>query len=245
MDTDDVEFKGKPWNPDQDKYFSGVFGHKTMMALYKLATKGYITEMGGEISRGKEAAIFTSTTKDGKTVILKIFKPMPSFDMMKYVKGDPRIRGFRKNNLVEVWAKKEFKNLSRFMHLGIRVPEPLFVLNNVLVMEFIGADHEPARTFREHPPEDAAVSFTKIKEYLKRSYEGGIVHGDLSEYNILNYKDEPVIIDCSAAVIRKHPRFKEFLARDIHNIVKFFNRLRVDCSEQEVTEYVLSGDTQR
>ncbi len=240
---DEAEFKGKPWNRDQDKYFSGVFGHKTMMALYKLATRGYIRKIGGEISRGKEAAIFTSETDKGKIVVLKIFKPEPSFDMMKYIKGDPRIRGFGKRNLVEVWAKKEFKNLSRFTDLGVRVPRPLDVVGNVLVMEFIGEDHEPARTFKENPPENPETAFKKIREYIKLSYSGGIVHGDLSEYNIINQKDGPVIIDCSEAVVRKHPKFMEFLTRDIHNIVKFFSKIGVECSEGEVTDYVLSRDT--
>lgn len=244
MDEDEQHLEGKPWNPEQDKYFSGVFGRKTMMALYKLATKGYIEKMGGEVSRGKEAAIFTSQTKTGKTVVLKIFKPIASFDMMKYLKGDPRIRSFGKRNLIEVWAKKEFKNLLKFSELGVRVPEPLSVLDNVLVMEFIGEGRDPAPQYRQSPPKDPTAAFKKVQEYLKRSYEGGLVHGDLSEYNILDHKGNPVVIDCGQAVVRRHPKFKELLAQDIRNIVRFFNRLGVDCSEAEVTQHVLSGDTQ-
>jgi RIO kinase 1 len=240
---DEKKFKGKPWNPDRDKYFSGVFGRRTLMTLYKLSNKGYIQKLGGEISRGKEAAVFVSYTNDNKHLAIKIFRRHPSFEMMKYIKGDPRFKGLSKKKLIETWSKKEFRNLKKLTRLGVRVPKPISVLNNVLVMEFIGEGIKAAKTYKDHPPEDPVKAFKKIKKYLKLSYEGGIVHGDLSEYNILNYKNNPVIIDCGQGVVKKHPNFMEFFKRDIKNIVKYFSKLGVKCKNSEVEEYVLSSNT--
>ena len=240
---DEERFRGKPWNPDQDKYFSGVFGKKTMMNLYKLANIGYIKKIGGEISRGKEAAVFISETNEGGYVALKIYKPYPSFNMMNYIRGDPRFTGLSKKNVISTWAKKEFKNLFKFTELGVRVPKPLKVLDNVLVLEFIGEGREASKTYKEEPPKNPETVFKKIREYLKLSYQGGIVHGDLSEYNILDYRDEPVIIDCGQAVVKRHPGFMQFWERDIRNIILFFSGLGVECDKEEVEHYVLSGNT--
>lgn len=237
------KLKGKPWNKDQDKYFSGVFGSKTLMNLYKLANKGYIKKIGGEISRGKEAAVFVSETNNGDFVAIKIYKPHPSFDMMKYIRGDPRFIGLSKRKMISTWARKEFKNLTKFNELGIRVPKPLEVIDNVLVLEFIGEKNKPAKNYKDDPPKNPEKSFKKIKKYLKLSYEGGIVHGDLSEYNILNYKNQPVIIDCGQGVINKHPNFMQFFKRDIKNIVLFFSKLAVECNKSEVEKYVFSSNT--
>ena len=64
-----------------------------------------------------------------------------------YILGDPRFSRLKKGtkNLVYLWARKEFRNLSQCYNAGIPVPEPLYVTNNVLAMEFVGENGSPAK----------------------------------------------------------------------------------------------------
>lgn len=231
-------FKGKPWNPDQEKYFGGVFGSRTLLTLYYFSNKGLVWQLHGEVSRGKEAAVFVAETKTGRFIAVKIFRPIPSFDMKAYILGDPRFKGFKKSKLIETWANKEFKNLSRFEHLGVRVPSPIQVRENVLLMEFIGKGSVPAPTYKDCPPKNPVLAFKKVVDYMKKAHAGGIVHGDLSEYNILDYLG-PVWIDCGQAVINRHPKYLEYLDRDIRNVVRFFSKLGVKCDPDSVRKEVL------
>jgi RIO kinase 1 len=65
-------------------------------------------------------------------------------------------------------------------------------------------------------------------ESIKKLYQrAGIVHSDLSEYNILNYDGEPVIIDIGQAVVKEHPQADEFLRKDIQNVLNWFKKLGV------------------
>ena len=65
------------------------------------------------------------------------------------------------------------------------------------------------------------------------------MHADLSEFNILNFEQEPVFIDFSQATTLEHPQAKEYLQRDINNIVKFFRKLGVKSDEKEIFEHII------
>jgi RIO kinase 1 len=64
--------------------------------------------------------------------------------------------------------------------------------------------------------------------------EAKLVHSDLSEFNILLYEGEPIIIDMGQSVLLDHPMSREFLLRDVRNVVKYFKKLGVDCSEEDL-----------
>ena len=64
--------------------------------------------------------------------------------------------------------------------------------------------------------------------------KAGIVHADLSPYNILMYKNKPYIIDVGQGVLLEHPKAYEFLKRDIHNIVHYFRKFSIKADEQEI-----------
>ena len=110
-------------------------------------------------------------------------------------------------------------------HAGIRVPEPIAVKNNVLVMEYIGSRTRAAPILKNKQMslEESCKTYAKIMGYVKKMYRIGLVHGDLSEYNVLMWRG-PVIIDVGQGVSIKHPLAMEFLERDVENIVRFFNR---------------------
>jgi RIO kinase 1 len=109
----------------------------------------------------------------------------------------------------------------------VRVPRPIAVEKNVLVMEFIGDKGIPAPRLKDSPHKNLSTTLRTILRYVKMLYsKGQIVHADLSEYNILMRKG-PVIIDISQAVHIDHPLSKEYLKRDLENIVRYFSSLGI------------------
>ena len=115
---------------------------------------------------------------------------------------------------------------------GARVPEALGWKNNIVVEEFIG-DQEPAPPLKDQYPENPKKFFDDIVKQTRKMYLAGLIHGDLSSFNILNHKEKPVIIDFSQATLTKTPNSEELLERDVKNIVKFFKKLGVKANIEE------------
>lgn len=222
---------------------SEVFDELTLKTLYKLANSGYLAVLNGAVSTGKEANVFKGITDNDEFVAVKIYRVATSdFKKMQYyIQGDPRfrVRTTNRRQLVQAWVNKEFRNLKRALEAGVRVPEPVVARDNILIMEFIGDDGEPAPTMREVPPDDPERALELIVEYMHRLYTGArLVHGDLSFFNILNHSGEPVIIDVSQAMVLDHPLAMELLERDIKNVARDFKRLGVSVSEDEIRKKI-------
>ena len=221
-----------------------VFDKLTLETVYKLANQGYIDILNGAISTGKEANVLTGITDDEKFVAVKIYRIATSdFKKMDYyLKGDPRfnIKTKNKRKIIYSWVTKEFKNLTRLESAGVKVPHPITSSNNVLLIEFIGdKDGNPAQPARNQPPKDPEEFFNKLLVNLKLFVnEAKLVHGDLSNYNILNKDEEPVIIDVSQSVVLDNPISKELLERDINTLVREYTKLGVKTSFEEIWEYV-------
>jgi RIO kinase 1 len=150
--------------------------------------------------------------------------------MLKYIEGDYRFKGVKHDtrSLIFAWAQKEFRNLEQAFRAGVRVPKPVAVKNNVLVMEFIGEDGVNAPSLKEQLPSNPEKVYNTLLTYLGRLYrKAELVHGDLSEYNIMMWKGNPVIFDVSQAVPTSHPMAEFFLRRDLANVNRFFSRLGV------------------
>ena len=113
--------------------------------------------------------------------------------------------------------------------MGIKVPKPITVLNNVLIMEFIG-DEEAAPKLKDMIPQDIKKFFNKTIDYMRILHQNKYVHSDLSEFNILNYNDYPVFIDLSQATSLENPIAQEWVERDVKNIFRFFKKqgLKID-----------------
>ena len=221
-----------------------IFDKITLETLYKLANQGYIDVLNGAISTGKEANVLTGITDDEKFVAVKIYRIATSdFKKMDYyLKGDPRfnVKTKNKRKIIYSWVTKEFKNLTRLHTAGVTVPEPITSSNNVLLIEFIGdEDGNPAQPVKNQPPQDTDDFWNKLLVQLKLFVnEAKLVHGDLSNYNILNLNEEPVIIDVSQSVVLDNPISKELLERDINTLVREYTKLGVETSFDEVWEYV-------
>lgn len=165
--------------------------------------------------------------------------------MIKYLVGDPRFKTIPKSTrkLVITWARKEFKNLSLMYDVGARVPKPIAQYENVLVMEFLGEDGVRAPLLKEVTLESNEYEeiFYELIEDIKKIYRyAGLVHGDLSEYNVMIYRGKPYIIDVSQAVKTTHPNSYDLLVRDIGNLVRFFRSVGVNTPEvNELFEYII------
>ena len=208
-----------------------VFDERTFSLLNKLKTNGTLKYFYGIISAGKEANIYLANDNEGHNVALKIYKidSNTSKWMRSYIIGDPRFKKIPTNisKIIFLWASKEFKNLKRAYKVGLSVPKPILVKNNLLMMEYIGFESTPAPKLKDVKDLiDPNEIFQKILDFIKNLYQkANLVHGDLSEFNILYHNKKPVVIDISQAVDIEHPKAEIFLVRDIKNIFNFFERL--------------------
>ena len=210
---------------DQFKVSENVFDDVTLLALYKLVNKKWLSAIGGSISTGKEANVFYGE-RDGTGVAIKIYRIRTAnfTTMSSYISGDRRFSRVKKSRkeLVFAWTRKEFSNLSRAFEAGIAVPEPLVWDRNILIMSYLGKDEIPYPQLKNADIEDPAGIYATIVKYIDILYnKAELVHGDLSEFNIL-YGDQPYFIDMGQSVTRDHPRAFQFLMRDIRNINRFF-----------------------
>jgi len=225
-----------------------VFDRSTLMTIYDFLNKRTIDEIYGVVKAGKESRIYWGKDPDGKELAIKIYLTTSAEfkkGMLPYIEGDPRFAHVRRDtrSLVYAWAQKEFKNLQRAYEFGVRVPRPIAVDNNVLIMEFIGKNGVSAPIMKEVPPKKPKQVYRQLLIYLRRLYrKAGLVHADLSEYNIMIWKEKPVIFDVSQAVPLEHPMADQLLRRDLENLYRYFKKLDIDVlSVEEMYKRVTSG----
>lgn len=210
-----------------------VFDRSTLMVIYDFLNKGIISEIHGVVKAGKESRVYWGKDKQGNELAIKIYLTISAEfrkGMLKYIEGDPRFKGVRRDtrSLVFAWAQKEFRNLEQATVAKVRVPKPVVVKNNVLIMEFIGKNGVSAPSMKEQPPKNPEKIYKTLLTYLKRLYrKAELVHGDLSEYNVMIWKGRPIIFDVSQAVPLSHPMADFLLHRDLTNLNRFFSRLGV------------------
>nr|XP_045365571.1 serine/threonine-protein kinase RIO1 isoform X2 [Camelus bactrianus] len=208
-----------------------VLDPRTRMILFKMLTRGVISEINGCISTGKEANVYHASTPDGESRAIKIYKTsiLVFKDRDKYVSGEFRFRhGYCKGNprkMVKTWAEKEMRNLIRLNTAEIPCPEPILLRSHVLVMGFIGKDDMPAPLLKnvQLSESKARELYVQVIECMRRMYQDArLVHADLSEFNMLYQGGGVYIIDVSQSVEHDHPHALEFLRKDCANVNDFF-----------------------
>jgi len=225
----------------------GVFDKYTTENVVKLQAKGLFSEFVGIISAGKEANVYFARGKDDVPLAVKIYKidPQNTKWMKNYIIGDPRFKriGNSTHKIIYTWSKKEYKNLKQLKRHNIRVPNPIHCVDNVLVMEYIGDKNgTPAPRLKDvdefyHPK----LLLKQILAYMRTMYlDAHLVHGDLSEYNILFWEDKPIIIDVSQGVSTYHINAPVFLKRDLINVLKFFSKF-IPSSEMDDVDTVFGS----
>ncbi|KAF1988816.1 serine/threonine-protein kinase RIO1 [Aulographum hederae CBS 113979] len=232
-----------------------VLDPRTRMLLLQIINRNIVSEVNGCLSTGKEANVYHAVTypEDSDALIhraIKVYKTsiLVFKDRERYVTGEHRFRqGYNKHNnraMVKLWAEKEFRNLKRIYAAGIPCPEPVCLRVHVLVMGFLGDKNglpaprlkDVTLTGEENELEAKWISlYRQLLGYIKVMYHKcRLVHGDLSEYNLLYHEQKLYIIDVSQSVEPDHPRSLEFLRMDIKNVSDFFKRQGVDVLSERV-----------
>ncbi|HDD25580.1 MAG TPA: serine protein kinase RIO [Acidilobales archaeon] len=230
-----------------------VFDYKTVLTIYDLINSRCLAQIKGVVSAGKESRVYWGKGLGGEDLAIKIYLTSTAEfrkSILKYIVGDPRFEGIKLSStkkLMSIWARKEFSNLKRMWESGVRVPKPYCVKNNVLVMEFIGKDGVRAPLLKEvklTDPDEIRNIFMKIMKNVRLMYKKAmLVHADLSEYNVMLYGDDVVIIDVSQAVHLNHPQAFAFLVRDLSNVRNFFMKLGLATpSLNDLINYVIGED---
>ncbi len=234
--------------PPKDEYLlkerfkteSDVFDRSTLLTLSGMMKKGIIQTVDYPISTGKEANVFRATTPDGSFVAIKIYKmeTAPFFRKDEYLEGDPRFSKIRQSNkaITMAFARKEFKNLEICEKAGVHAPKPYYMKNNVLVLGFLGEEGLPYPTMDMLKTGDEKFLEIILSD-IRKMYRAGLVHADISEYNIL-LGDVPYIIDFGQGVVLRHPHAERFLERDVHNILRYFSKSGIKKDLKEVLAWI-------
>lgn len=253
-DREFADFRERIKDTEQFKVEEGVFDEATYAAIYRLVQDGVVEAFGGPISTGKEANVYTALggerarrilDREGDVEIaIKVYRiRAASFkDMREYLVGDPRFAELSdKKDVVLAWTRKEQANLERARDAGVRVPTALDSERNVLAMEFIGSDGERAKRLTEVHIENPETAYEVLREYIRRLYDAGLVHGDLSPFNVLFHAGQLVVIDVGQAVTIHHPESRSFLERDCDNVANFFAKQGVDTDGEQLLSWVLAN----
>ncbi|NXC14031.1 RIOK1 kinase, partial [Corythaeola cristata] len=182
-----------------------VLDPRTRMILFKMLTRGVISEINGCISTGKEVSFF--------------YKWRNSLFLSK-LSGSLCLGLF----FVALFL------CYRLNTAQIPCPEPIMLRSHVLVMGFIGKGDRPAPLLKNAQLSDSKVRelYLQIIQYMRRMYQDArLVHADLSEFNMLYHSGDVYIIDVSQAVEHDHPHALEFLRKDCANVNDFFQKHNV------------------
>ena len=218
---------------EERKTESEVWDRATLDAVYRFMRRGLVETVECPISTGKEGNVFLAITPQGGPIVLKVYRTSTADfrAIERYIAGDTRFpdRRTTTRDTIYTWARKEWLNLRLATEAGVPVPAPLAQHRNVLAMAWIGTEDTPAPELRQVRLEDPGGFLDMILDAAARLYQGaGLVHGDLSEYNVLVQDGKPVIIDLGQAMLLKHPMAEELLERDCANLARYFRRLGVD-----------------
>lgn len=226
---------------------------KTPKRLRPLINDGLIDEVLSRLMSGKEADIFV--VRCGSSVrIAKIykesqkrsFKQAATYQEGRKVRNSRRARAMEKGSKYgrqqqeEIWHNAELDALCRLAVADVRVPETYGCVDGVLLMELItDADGDVAPRLSDimMSPSQALRDHTIMMEYIKRMLCAGVVHGDLSEFNVLIGQFGPVIIDLPQAVdAAGNNQAKSMLSRDVQNITNYYGQFEPSLLQTKYAE---------
>ena len=243
------ERKSKFLNKMSEDYdvFDNVFDVPTLMTINELRSDGIIKHMKSSLAAGKESKVYLAVAPDGSLRIVKIYLTVSAEfkKRMQYIAGDPRFSDLKpgSRSLIMTWARKEFKNMWTAHTVGVRVPLPIAVKKNVLVMEFVcDSEGNPAPAL-VNAEEITLNDYREVIEQMTMLYQKAkLVHADLSEYNIFKTDLGIMLFDFGSAVDIQHPNSKQFLLRDVLNINRFFERRGIEVLSTAQVEEKIRGN---
>jgi len=224
---------------------------KTPPRIQPLVEEGLVDEVIGQLMSGKEAIVYVvrcgeeiRCAKVYKEANKRSFRQAVQYTEGRKVKNSRRARAMEKGSRFgrkeqeEAWQNAEADALRRLAAAGVRVPEPYNFLDGVLLMELVKDENgnaAPRLNDLTLTPELAREYHRMLVMQVVRMLCAGIVHGDLSEYNVLVGSDGPVIIDLPQAVDAAGNNSAEaMLERDVDNLTGYFGRF---APELRTTDY--------
>lgn len=214
---------------------------KTPKRLQPLIEDGLIDEVIGQLMSGKEATVYTvrcgseiRCAKVYKEAAKRSFKKATQYQEGRKVRNSRRARAMEKNSKYgrrqqeETWQNAEVDALYLLANAGVRVPKPYGCFDGVLLMELVtddSGDVAPRLGDVAMSAEQALEDHALMMDYVVLMLCAGIVHGDLSEFNVLVDDYGPVIIDLPQAVDASANNHAEsMLYRDVDNMTYYYGQ---------------------
>lgn len=214
---------------------------KTPKRIEPLVEEGLVDEVIRQLMSGKEATVYVvrcgeeiRCAKVYKDANQRSFRQNASYQEGRKVKNSRQARAMEKGSRYgrkmqeEVWQNAEVDALYRLAAAGVRVPQPFICFEGVLLMELVtdAAGNAAARLNDIEMSEEQALLFhAMLLREVVLMLCAGVVHGDLSEYNILVDAHGPVIIDLPQAVdAAGNTGAADMLERDVDNLATYFSR---------------------
>jgi RIO kinase 1 len=228
---------------------------KTPKRLQPLLEEGLIDSVVRQLMSGKEAMVYvvrcgedTRCAKVYKEADQRSFRQAVDYTENRKVKNSRQARAMAKGTRFgrqaqeAAWQSAEVDALYRLAAAGVRVPKPYNFCDGVLLMELVcdaGGDAAPRLNDVDFSPEDARRHHQSLLQEVVRMLSAGVIHGDLSEFNILLAEDGPVIIDLPQAVdAAGNNHAKRMLLRDVDNLRGFFGRFAPELLKSEYGEEI-------
>ena len=213
---------------------------KTPKRLAAMVEEGLVDEVIGQLMSGKEATVYVvrcgehvRCAKVYKEANQRSFRNNASYQEGRKVKNSRQARAMEKGSRYgrkmqeEVWQSAEVDALYRLSAAGVRVPQPHICFEGVLLMDLVlDADGRPAPRLNDvEMSEELALEYhAMLVNQVVRMLCAGLIHGDLSEYNILVAESGPVIIDLPQAIdAAGNSNAAEMLERDVANLRSYFS----------------------
>jgi RIO kinase 2 len=212
------------------------------LAINAFVKAGVLEAFGKPLGVGKEADVFDGLDPKGVRVAVKFHRlGRISFRQTRRKRGYmlDRVGWLFQSRLA---AEKEFEALKLVHQHGVAVPEPICQNRHAIVMGMI----EGGELGKWREIDDPTKVLMEILVNVRRAFlDAGVVHGDLSEYNVILKPDMHVlIIDWPQFVQRDHPNAEDLLVRDVKNVLDFFGRkFKVKVSLEDACSFV-SGKTE-
>jgi RIO kinase 1 len=214
---------------------------RTPDSLAPLVDYGIIEEVVRPLMSGKEAQVYV-VVSGGKHCVAKVYKEAQNRtfkNRAEYTEGR-KVRNSRDQRAIDkrskhgraqdeaAWRSTEVEMIHRLLAAGVRVPVPAHFIDGVLLMELItDADGNPAPRLADlvFDPDGARAMYERLLREVIRMLCAGVVHGDLSDFNVLVGAEGPVLIDFPQSVDTAHnANARKLLLRDVENLHRFLSQ---------------------
>lgn len=226
---------------------------KAPARLQPLIEDGVIDEVISALMSGKEAAVFVVRCGDEircakvyKDAKKRSFKQAATYTEGRKVRSTRRARAMEKGSSFgrkqqeETWQNAEVDALYRLAGAGVRVPEPFGCIDGVMIMELVTDDEGNVAPRLDEvvlTPEQAREDHATMMHYVQLMLNEGLIHGDLSEFNVLVDAYGPVIIDLPQAVdASANNNAQSMLKRDVANMTRYYSQFAPELAKTHYAE---------